>query len=174
MPLNGTSLILRLWAGSKVFRVHHTLIFSTPIEVLMPERLEESRGLTVPGAGLLGGTFILCFILCMSAIPDSAASSAGCIVQHVLYVTGKTPVQNSVIQIMAIWMKIDYKYRYINVNSYNTTSLTQIMNIKYLGVKIDGEHSRNVHFNFWLYWKTAYMQCHYKYSQLNQGATWQI
>lgn len=57
-------------------RVQHTLIFSRAIEVLMPERLEESRGLSVPGAGLLGGTFTLCFILCMSALPDPAVSSS--------------------------------------------------------------------------------------------------
>ncbi len=70
-----------------MFRVQHTLIFSRAIEVLMPERLKESRGLTVPGVGLLGGTFILCFILCMSAIPDSTASSASRAVQHMLYDT---------------------------------------------------------------------------------------
>lgn len=75
-PLNGTSLIPYLWVGSKVLRVQHTLIFSGAIEVLMPERLKESRGLTVPGVGLLSGTFILCFILCMSAIPNSTALSA--------------------------------------------------------------------------------------------------
>lgn len=68
-PLNGTSLIPRLWAGSKVSWVWHTLIFNRPIEVLMPQRLEGSRGLTVSGVALLGRTFNLCFILCMSAHP---------------------------------------------------------------------------------------------------------
>lgn len=57
-----------------MFRVQHALIFSSAIEVLMPERLEESRGLTVPRVGLLGGTFIPLF-LSLSAILKSAAFS---------------------------------------------------------------------------------------------------
>lgn len=67
-----------------MFRVQHTLIFSRVIEVLMPERLEESRGLTTPGVGLLGGTFIFCFILYRSPIPDSKALNVSGVIQHVL------------------------------------------------------------------------------------------
>lgn len=62
-----------------MFRVQHALIFSSVIEVLMPDakhKGERAGGLNVPRVGLLGGTFILFFILSMGAIPNSAALSA--------------------------------------------------------------------------------------------------
>lgn len=38
------------------------------------------------------------------------------------------------------------------------------MNIEHLEVKMNGEHSRNVHYNL-----PIAMQCHSKYSRSNQG-----
>lgn len=69
--------------GSKVSQVRHTLIFSRVIEVLMPERLEESRGATKPGVGLLGGTVILCFKLCMNATHNCMAWWVSLDIQHI-------------------------------------------------------------------------------------------
>lgn len=71
----------------------------------MPERLEESRGLTVPGVGLLGGTFILRFILCLSAVPDSVASSADLTIQNILFLLWHQNNQLSSIISLIVWMK---------------------------------------------------------------------
>lgn len=52
--------------------VRLTFTFSRAIEVLRSQRSEESRGLTVTGVDRVDGMLILCFILCMEAIPNAA------------------------------------------------------------------------------------------------------